>query len=535
MEPRNLSGEERRIFLDALVTYADACTLPQLTPSCPYFMTTADGPTCLEQCRGVAERCGASVRPIGSATFDGLVLTGRAIPISSARGIQEFDARQRYVAERQLRLQDQSTASLLLGLGASIRPQLVDGRLSDHERTLDIWQELARRGIPVERVLRGWIVRDMSMAIAVRVAAPHMLRLNAFPSHIGESLAEQMGKNSESGWGDLLDRVVDSFESPASAVIAATHEITWGIRSGQVQMSSSDIRLAWLGGTFPDDEAIARVAADPHLLIAFSSHFRGRVEEWLSRLLEDDLMAMLRADPAPPSVFLALGSTRTTRDEVGLWLWERFTLTELEEWSDSSLLLEWRFTQGESVTECSSPLMAERRLSSQDVAGLALGRVAKRSGRRQLPRGLDPAYFTGKAAAELAAGRWEEAAEIFMGLVDLRPTDGDAWNNLGFCRIPVDPSAALAILERASLYKLHLPMVNVANRCLTLHLLGRDEDALALAGTVAAEVVDPAERAWTWIHVDISTPLRISEVSIGPVDYLLNLQEHIASGCCHRR
>jgi hypothetical protein len=534
LEPRNLSGEERRIFLDALVTYADACTLPHLTPSCPYFVATADGPTCQEQCRGVAERHGASVRPIRSATFDGLVLTGRAIPISSARGIQEFDARQRYVAERQLKLQDQSTASLLLGLGASIRPQLVDARISDHERTLDIWRELERRGIPVERVLRGSIVRDMSMAIAVRVAAPHMLRLNAFPSHIGESLAEQMSRDSESGWSDLLDRVVASFDSPAGAVFAATQELRWGFPFGRVPMSGPDIRLAWLGESAPDDEAIARVAADPHLLIAFSSHFRGRVEEWLSRLLEDDLMATLRADPAPPSVFLALGSTRTTRDEVGLWLWERFTLTELEEWSDSSLLLEWRFTQGESVVDCSSPLMAERRLSSQDVAGLALGRVSKRSGRRQLPRGLDPAYFTGKAAAELAAGRWEEAAEIFTGLVDLRPADGDVWNNLGFCRIPVDPSAALVHLERASLYQLHLPLVNVANRCLTLHLLGRDDDALALAATVATQVVDPAERAWTWIHVDRSTPLQISAESTGPADYLSSLREHIESGCCQR-
>jgi hypothetical protein len=32
------SNNDRRILLDALVSYADACVVPHLTPSCPFYV-----------------------------------------------------------------------------------------------------------------------------------------------------------------------------------------------------------------------------------------------------------------------------------------------------------------------------------------------------------------------------------------------------------------------------------------------------------------------------------------------------------------
>ncbi len=44
------SGPERRIFLKALHAYRDACEPPELTPGCPFFTWTANGPACGEEC-----------------------------------------------------------------------------------------------------------------------------------------------------------------------------------------------------------------------------------------------------------------------------------------------------------------------------------------------------------------------------------------------------------------------------------------------------------------------------------------------------
>ena len=63
----------------------------------------------------------------------------------------------------------------------------------------------------------------------------------------------------------------------------------------------------------------------------------------------------------------------------------------------------------------------------------------------------------------------------------MRPTDGDALNNHGFCLLPTAPHEALHLLQRASLYPLKQKTINAANRSLALYLVGRREDAVTLA------------------------------------------------------
>jgi hypothetical protein len=76
----------RFLLLDALVTYSDSCTLPNLTPSCPYFVQTDAGPTCGEQCRDLIAESGAADRGLRDVRIRGLVLHGRGMPRSVASG-----------------------------------------------------------------------------------------------------------------------------------------------------------------------------------------------------------------------------------------------------------------------------------------------------------------------------------------------------------------------------------------------------------------------------------------------------------------
>jgi len=70
----------RSLLLDALVTYSDSCTLPNLTPSCPYFVQSEAGPTCREQCRDLMAQSGAADRRVRDVRIGGLVLHGRGMP-----------------------------------------------------------------------------------------------------------------------------------------------------------------------------------------------------------------------------------------------------------------------------------------------------------------------------------------------------------------------------------------------------------------------------------------------------------------------
>ncbi len=90
----DLSEREHRIFLDALQSYADACTLPDLTPSCPYYRLTDDGPSCEWQCWDVLDRHGGATRPVREHVVGGLVLTGVELPLAAVAGAQDYDARQ---------------------------------------------------------------------------------------------------------------------------------------------------------------------------------------------------------------------------------------------------------------------------------------------------------------------------------------------------------------------------------------------------------------------------------------------------------
>jgi len=133
------------------------------------------------------------------------------------------------------------------------------------------------------------------------------------------------------------------------------------------------------------------------------------------------------------------------------------------------------------------------------------------------------------AIDHLSDGRIQEAADIFAGLVELRPADGDALNNLGFCLLPLDPSGGLEELERASLYPQGNVVLNLANRALALHLVGRDQDALQLAREVMGSEHRGVGRAVMWKHDHDAGELTL-ESEVDPVQYLGQLSSHLVAG-----
>lgn len=521
----DLPRETRKIFLDALVTYSDACTRPQLTPSCPFFRSAEDGPTCAEECRGIAEDAGVSSRPIGEAVVEGgLVLTGRQLPTTAAAGAFDFDAQRIYIQERELPHGEQSTTSLLIGLAVGLRPERRESTSSDEERVLSIWRELEARSVSVEGVVRGAIVPQMAARIAERSLLPHVAQSGTLPPSASVALLRDLADAPPGSWSTLLDALVASFGREPAARAAATRSS----RSPYRRLAPGVVERP-----LPErDEGDAfEIPVDAHIMLAMSGEFVGRVEEWLSRLLEEDLLAALRATPPPPSVFLALDYDRVIRDETGLWIWERFAVTEFAEWSDSSLLLEWRYLRGDYCGPCPDRIFAERVTPREIIAERALERASRLRGVKVVPQDLHPMYFVEQAVAHLKAGRWEAAASIFRGLVEIRPADGEAWNNLGFCEVHGSPEAAFAALEHASLFELREPLINVANRCLALHLLGRDDEAMALAeSTTYLRAASPTS-AYLWRHMARSEALVLEEDG-HPALYLDDLVAHIRAGDC---
>ncbi|ASR56474.1 hypothetical protein CBP52_16770 [Cellulomonas sp. PSBB021] len=454
----------------------------------------------------------------------GLLMTGRQIPTTAAAGMVDFDAQAIYIQERSLAYGEQSTASLLIGLAAALRAEGRGSRQLDEDRVLTIWRELEARSVPVERVVRGAILPQMAVQIAAHAALSHVARSGELPATASVALRRELADIPAGSWSALLDALVDSFGSgPDGALHAFINSSTpyRGLAPGLPRRPLSE-----------RDEADAiDVPLDAHVVLALSPGFLGRVEEWLARLLEEDLLAALAATPPPPSVFFALQHDRVVRDETGLWIWERLAVTDFAEWSDSSLLLEWRYLRGEYAGSCPDRVFAERVTAREVIAERALERMSRSRGQHIEPQDLHPMHFVRQAVEHLKGGRCEDAASIFRGLVEIRPADGDAWNNLGFCELYSRPASGFAALEQASLYELEQPLINVANRCLALHLLGRDEEAVALAEASAYLRSGSPASAYLWRHRSRSEPLVLEE-DAHPVEYLDGLVAHLTAGDC---
>lgn len=137
----------------ALTAYSDACTIPTLTPSCPYYRDEPQGPTCTEECRETLLELGVSRPTTSVKVLGGLIMTGVSRPLEIASGASLFDATESMRRDLDSPTSGASTTALLLRLleHAATPPS---ARTTSDDDFLGVWGELSRRGLDVVPILR---------------------------------------------------------------------------------------------------------------------------------------------------------------------------------------------------------------------------------------------------------------------------------------------------------------------------------------------------------------------------------------------
>lgn len=156
--------EDKLLARVALTAFSDACTIPKLTPSCPYYRCVDERPTCNEECRTILTSLGVDRGARDMVVAEGLVMHGTPIPVEVATGYNPFDATRQMLEDQGLPMAQQSTGTLLLQLRShAVEPPGMRRRSDDHFYA--IWGELAQRGVPVEGVLRAKITTAVANSI----------------------------------------------------------------------------------------------------------------------------------------------------------------------------------------------------------------------------------------------------------------------------------------------------------------------------------------------------------------------------------
>ncbi|MFJ4044353.1 tetratricopeptide repeat protein [Microbacterium sp. NPDC089987] len=511
---------ESRLIAEAVVTYADSCTLPKLTPGCPYYRTEDGTPTCSEECRALSQKLGVQSRGEYQTQIGGLIMHGRAIPVRSAGGMRDYDATREYITDRDKEPRHQSTASLLLSLNNALVTNALTGTITRLDDALRLWGEAERRIEAIESVFHSGIAQQVASAVIVRVTLEYLNREGRVDI---EDVIGAPEFDSTAGWWD--------------AATLSAEDTARTIRRGHADTSSKRLLRTALPHLFDDEAELDELVQHPVIAHSLTSTFRRRVVRWLTNIMSVDLAGALSVRPPHAPLFAAHEPTPTT-DPVGLWLWERFTVTRVEEWSAGSLALEWDWASNGSDVRCDSRAMAERVVDADTTSRLAMTRSLERYSGPVYVHGFVSSEYAERASNLLVTGQWEEASRIFEGLVELSPGDAEAWNNLGFCSLAADSEDAIVMLRRAEALSRTPSLLTAANIALALHLTGEDGEALKTARE-ALEWESPvgAGSAWLWEHPvadDYDAELALGDFP-NVRDYLENLLRHIEEASCDQR
>lgn len=504
-----------RLIAEAIVTYADACTLPHLTKGCPFYRVVDGSPTCGEECRGVASDLGAPSREERTVDVGGIRMHGRALPISAAGGTSDWDAMRDFLRDKEKEPRDQSTAALLGSLASVVSTNAVREDASRLREAMTLWGEAERRFSDFDAVFAAGIAEQAATAVVARVVLTRLHELQRVDM------------------SDVLPaRAAGQPTWLAAAEASAGHIGTRPTRRSILDEPDPEILRSVLPQLFETDEQTAALVSDPLLAHALSGIFRRRVVRWLTSLLDHDLEATLSVRPPNPVMFAA---TRPTAPEysVGLWLWERFTVTRVENWSSSSLAMEWDWTTNNAAPACDVRAMAERTIPAEVLSNTAMRRSIQRARLPYRTSGFEPGEYAIRASELLVHGEHSSAIAIFEGLVELSPGNAEAWNNLGFCQLVADPAASIRALTRAEALRRTPSLVTAANLALAHHMNGADDDALSVGRRALAwDAPADSQGAWLWEHpVSVDNGGPEASLALGEFDspraYLEDLVAHI--------
>jgi hypothetical protein len=181
------------------------------------------------------------------------------------------------------------------------------------------------------------------------------------------------------------------------------------------------------------------------------------------------------------------------------WLVDRFSTTSFDDWLTSSLHLEYRWHAEQEPPPCPVGLMSDRDLNLDSVnAEIAQRAVLNVPAGEPNPESALAAEMASHARALLTQGRSQEAIALFEFASIRRPSDAQARNNLGFCRIPENPKRALLDLEAAANMGYHDMAVNIYNRICCLMEMRQTRPAIALANSYWEKKTDSSNAAILW-------------------------------------
>jgi hypothetical protein len=420
-----LDGAEGELFLVALGRFSAECEAPALTEECPFAIVTGPGQRgCGEECMDLLAEHGQQA-PNATDLGNGILLLN--VRRSRPRRGRHGSTAKPYDAT-EMYLEDKATGPPQMWRF----PSLVRGAqaILQTEPPVDSDDEMRERASQLEKL--ALLIESHGLDFRAQIL-PFMV------STVTSSLvavSNQRSDGSVGQWGALFrERVGDS----PNAVEGMTRQF-------------------------------------------FEFHIRASA--WLNSLDLVDLAAWL---PPTPEEFDAVSPDSLLVDgDTGQWITDRCLDTYLHDWVPSSLRLEWMYLHGQTPAPISKADMATRSVPIDELARELANRSVQGDHFRQDGLAVRTSELVVPAVRFLEQGQRDLAAALFQAIVDVRPSDPEAQNNLGFCLAPDDPERALRHLDcvKASGTSQTLSAVN---RVACLGRVGRFTAALDLVGDLLSD------------------------------------------------
>lgn len=212
---------------------------------------------------------------------------------------------------------------------------------------------------------------------------------------------------------------------------------------------------------------------------------------WAQNAPFDQILALTPPTDAQFDKYLLATPLSDETESAYVWLWQRSVAGHLDRWATTSLHLEYLWQNGRQVSHFPEEVLAADGPDSVMLnAAIALRAVTPREHQSE----DDDRLFwqlQDQAVDFLGKGKFTEAAALFEFHHRLHPDDARSINNLGFCRLPLEPESALHHFKKAEAAGYSPTAMNVYNQCCCLYSLNRSGEALDRAEAYWQRERDP--------------------------------------------
>ncbi|MFF7291119.1 hypothetical protein ACFY9N_01165 [Microbacterium sp. NPDC008134] len=245
----------------------------------------------------------------------------------------------------------------------------------------------------------------------------------------------------------------------------------------------------------------AALDADPDLATDALITSVHRIDSWVIAAPLSEVLNFTAPSATSLSRYVIDNQSRTTISLPYIWLWLRCTQDDLTRWPTEALHLEYRWQNDleeapfpAAVLEHDGP---NSTVLNEQIAYRASTSSASDEGEDSLFWQLQDT-----AVSFLSRERYDEASALFEFHSKHHPKDARSLNNLGFCKLPIDPATSLDLLERAESAGYSPLLINVYNQCCCLIRLNRLAEALDRAEFFWQRESDPDQIRGGYIWVE---------------------------------